>query len=59
MSPGREKAAYNGMVCPILEYERSVWDSRYEDLNDELEKVQKRVARFVTRKYTFEESESK
>ena len=47
------KAAYNGLVRPILEYGSSVWDPHYEGLID-LEKVQKRAARFVTRNYTYE-----
>ena len=51
-----KEAAYKGMVHPILEYGSSVWDSYYDGLNDELEKVQKRAAWFVTRNYTFEES---
>ena len=47
-------AAYKGLVRPILEYGSSVWDSHYEGLIDDLEKVQKRAARFVTRNYTYE-----
>ena len=39
---------------PILEYGSSVWDPHYEGLIDDLEKVQKRAARFVTRNYTYE-----
>ena len=35
---------------PILEYGSSVWDPYYEGLIEDLEKVQKRAARFVTRK---------
>ena len=31
-----------------------VWDPHYEGLIDDLEKVQKRAARFVTRNYTYE-----
>ena len=39
---------------PILEYGSSVWEPHYEGLIDDLEKVQKRAARFVTRNYTYE-----
>ena len=46
------EAAYKGLVRPILEYGSSVWDPHYEGLIDDLEKVQKRAARFVTRNYT-------
>ena len=48
------EAAYKGLVRPILEYGSSVWDPHYESLIDDLEKVQKRAARFVTRNYTYE-----
>ena len=43
------------MVRPVLEYGSSVWDPHTKCLQEELEKVQKRAARFVTRNYTFEE----
>ena len=46
-----KEAAYEGMVCPILEYGSSVWDPHTDKLQEELEKVQNRVARFVTRNY--------
>ena len=39
---------------PILEYGSTVWDPHCNGLNDELEKVQKRAARFVTRNYSYE-----
>ena len=39
---------------PILEYGSTVWDLHYNGLNDELENVQKRAARFVTRNYSYE-----
>ena len=44
-------AAYKGLVRPILEYGSSVWDLQSILLRDELEKVQKRAARFVTGNY--------
>ena len=49
-----KEAAYKSLVRPILEYERTVWDPHYNGLNDELENVQKRAARFVTRNYSYE-----
>ena len=48
------KAAYKGLVRPILEYGSSVWDPHNEGLIDDFEKVQKLAARFVTRNYTFD-----
>ena len=48
------ESAYKGLVRPILEYGSSVRDPHYEGLIDDLEKVQKRAARFVTRNYTYE-----
>ena len=46
-----KKSAYKGLVRPILEYGSSVWDPQSILLQDELEKVQKRAARFVTCNY--------
>ena len=43
-----KEAAYKTVVRPILEYGSTVWDPHCNGLNDELENVQKRVARFVT-----------
>ena len=48
------ESAYKGLVHPILEYGSSVWDPKSILLSDELEKVQKRAARFVTGNYTYE-----
>ena len=39
---------------PVLEYSGSVWDPSGVGLQNELEKVQNRVARFVTGNYNFE-----
>ena len=50
-----KEAAYKGLVRPVLEYGSSVWDPHTKCLQEELEKVQNRAARFVTRNYIFEE----
>ena len=46
-----KESAYKGLVNSILEYGSSVWDPQSILLQDELEKVQKRAARFVTCNY--------
>ena len=43
--------ALKGLVKPILEYANPVWDPSEKTLQDELEKVQNRAARFVTGNY--------
>ena len=43
-----KESAYKGLVRPDLEYGSSVWDPSSILLQEELEKVQKREARFVT-----------
>ena len=48
------EAAYKGLVIPILEYGSSVCDPHYEGMIEDLEKVQKCAARFVTSNYTYE-----
>ena len=50
-----KEAGYKTLVRPILEYGSSVWDPYTQGLQEELEKVQNRAARFVTRNYTREE----
>ena len=49
-----KEAAYKGLVRPVLEYSGSVWDPSGIGLQNELEKVQNRAARFVTGNYNFE-----
>ena len=43
-----KEAAYKGLVRPVLDYGSSVWDPPGVVLQEELESVQKRAARFVT-----------
>ena len=43
-----------GLVRPVLEYGSSVWDTHTHGLQEELEKVQNRAARFVTGNNVFE-----
>ena len=49
-----KEAAYKGLVRPVLEYDSSVWDPPGVILQEELESVQMRAARFVTGNYNYE-----
>ena len=49
-----KEAAYKVMVRLVLEYGSSVWDPHIQKLQDELEKVQNRAERFVTRNHVYE-----
>ena len=49
-----KESAYKGLVRPVLEYGSSVWDPSCILLQEELENVQKRAARFVTGNYIYE-----
>ena len=49
-----KEAAYKGLVCPVLDYGSSVWDPPDVVLQEELESVQKRPARFMTGNYSYE-----
>ena len=49
-----KEAAYKGLVRPVLDYGSSVWDPPCVVLQEELESVQKRAARFVTGNYNYE-----
>ena len=49
-----KEAAYKGLVRPVLDYGSSVWDPPGVVLQEELESVQKRAARFMTGNYNCE-----
>ena len=49
-----KEAAYKGLVRPVLEYSGSIWYHSGVGLQNELEKVQNRAARFVTGTYNLE-----
>ena len=49
-----KEAAYKGLVPPVLDYGSSVWVPPGVVLQEELESVQKRAARFVTGNYNYE-----
>ena len=49
-----KEAAYKGLVRPVLDYGSSVRDPPGVVLQEELESVQKRAARFVTDNYNYE-----
>ena len=49
-----KETACKGLVRPVLEYSGSVWDPSGVGLQNELEKVQNRAAKFVTWNYNFE-----
>ena len=46
-----KEAAYKSLVQPILENRSSGWGPQCNGLNGELENVQKRASKFVTRNY--------
>ena len=49
-----KEAAYKGLVHSVLDYGSSIWDPPGVVLQEELESVQKRAARFVTGNYNYE-----
>ena len=49
-----KEAPYKGLVRPVLDYGSSLWDPQCAGLQEELESVQKRAARFVTGNYSYE-----
>ena len=51
-----KNAAYNTLVRPRIEYACSVWDPYIQGNIDQLEKVQRRAARFVLSDYDYKSS---
>ena len=49
-----KETAYKGLVRSVLGYGSSVWDASGVILQEELESVKKRAARFVTSNYNYE-----
>ena len=49
-----KEAAYKNLTRPILEYGSSVRDPHTDKPQEELEKVQNRAARFMTRNHVYE-----
>ena len=49
-----KEAAYKGLLRPVLDYGISIWDPKGVVLQEELESVQKRAARFVAGNYNYE-----
>ena len=46
--------AYKGLIRPVLETCSAAWDPHQQYLQDKLESVQKRAARFITSNYNYE-----
>ena len=46
-----KEATYLGLVRPLLEYASQTWDPCTDNLSNEIEKIQRRAARFVTSDY--------
>jgi hypothetical protein len=46
--------AYKGLIRPVLEYASTAWEPHQSYLQEKLEKVQKRAARFITSNYNYE-----
>ena len=50
---------FSALVRPVLEYGGVIWDPHYETDKEDLEKIQKRAARFVTNNYVYENGNTK
>ena len=50
-SPSLKEKAYKAFVRPILEYAAAVWDPYEQQHKDQIEKVQRRAARFVLNRF--------
>ena len=48
---GVKEAAYLGLVRPLLKYASQAWDPYTDNLSNEIEKIQRHAARFVTSDY--------
>ena len=46
--------AYKGLIWPVLEYASTAWGPHQFNLQEKLEKVQERTARFITSYYNYE-----
>ena len=46
-----KEAAYLGLVRPLLEYASQAWDPYTDNLSNEIDKIQRRAAHFVTFDY--------
>ena len=49
-----KEKCYTALVRPRLEYAGAVWDPHHKNHIEEIEKIQKRAARFVTGNYKME-----
>ena len=54
MPPGGKSSSLQRLVRPVMEYGSSVWDPPGVVLQEELESVRKRAARFMTGNYKYE-----
>ena len=54
-----KEKCYLALVRPRLEYAGAVWDPHFKNHREDLEKIQKRAARFVTGNYKMENGNTK